>query len=52
MSALSIFDRQLAFPVHISSQFSSAAVVQFLVETDDAFLNHCDVNINNPLHYA
>ena len=51
-SALRVVDNKVSFPLHIACEFNSADVVQFLLELDDDFLNHCDSNKDSTLHYA
>ena len=50
--ALRVIDYQGLFPLHIACEFSTADIVQFLVELNDGCLDHCDLNRNFPLHYA
>ena len=39
-------------PLHIACEFSSAKVVEFLLEDVGDMFNKCDVNGDSPLHYA
>jgi len=50
--ALQVIDYQGLFPLHIACEFSTADIVQFLVELNDSCLDHCDSNKNYPLHHA
>jgi len=52
-SAIRIVDYNLAFPLHISCQFSSVKVVRHLVELDSRVpVGHLDTNKDSILHYA
>ena len=50
--AVQTADNNLAFPIHIACKFSSAKVVQFLVEKYERPVDHCDDNKDSILHYA
>ena len=39
-------------PLHIASEYSSAKVIEFLLEEVHGMLNKCDVNGDSLLHYA
>ena len=45
-------DNNMAFPLHIACEFSSAKVVKFLVEKFGRPVDHCDGNNDSILHYA
>ena len=51
-SAIQISDNQLLFPFHIACEFSTADIIQFLVELDGVSLNMCHVNNDSSLHCA
>jgi len=45
-------DNKFAFPIHIACEFSSAKVVQFLVEKYEKPVDLCDDNKDSILHCA
>ena len=51
-SAVRVFSNIGALPIHIACQFSSAKVVQHLVELDCITVGHLDRNKDSVLHYA
>jgi hypothetical protein len=51
-TALRVINKNYSSPLHIACEFSSADVVQFLLERDDTLLDHCDSKKNSTLHYA
>jgi len=52
-SALRVIDNIGALPIHIACQFSSAKVVEYLLEDDGGrTLQYTDMNKDSPLHYA
>lgn len=51
-AALQVADRNGVYPLHIACEFSSAKVVQFLVEVEDDVLDKSDSNGDSPLHFA
>ena len=50
--ALRVIDGRGLLPLHIACKYSSADVVNYLLELNDTFLNHCDTNKDAPLHHA
>ena len=51
-SAVQTTDNNMAYPLHIACEFSSAKVVKFLVEKYERPVDHCDDNKDSILHYA
>jgi len=52
-SAVRIPDNNMAFPLHITCEFSSIKVVKYLMDMlDDRIWNHLDDNDDSILHYA
>ena len=51
-SALTVIDNLGATPLHIACTYSSAGVVEYLLEVDDRLLHHCDQKKNSVLHNA
>ena len=52
-SAIRVVDYNLALPLHIACEFSSALVVQYLMKMlDERTWSHLDANKDSVLHYA
>ncbi len=49
---LEVADNKGALPLHIACEFSSAGVVEYLLELDDRALNQCDTKNDTALHFA
>ena len=51
-AALQGADQNGVYPLHIACEFTSARVVQFLIELDEDIMELCDANEDSLLHYA